>query len=44
MIGYIAMGNFNIRIHRDITDEMWLKIDRTEPLTLKMAQTTRAGH
>ena len=23
MIGYIAIGNLNIRIHRDITGEMW---------------------
>ena len=23
MMGYIAQGNLNIRIHRDITGEMW---------------------
>jgi hypothetical protein len=23
MMGYIAIGNLNIRIHRDITGEMW---------------------
>jgi len=28
MIGYIAMGNLNIRIHRDITGEMWVGVDK----------------
>ncbi len=23
LLSYIAQGNLNIRIHRDITDEMW---------------------
>jgi hypothetical protein len=23
MMGYIAQGNLNIRIHRDITGDMW---------------------
>ena len=26
MMGYIAQGNLNIRIHRDITGEMWLGV------------------
>jgi hypothetical protein len=24
MMGYIAVGNLNIRIHRDIAGEMWV--------------------
>jgi hypothetical protein len=28
MMGYIAQGNLNIRIHRDITGEMWFGVDR----------------
>jgi hypothetical protein len=26
MMGYIAKGNLNIRIHRDITGEMWFGV------------------
>ncbi len=26
MMGYIALGNLNIRIHRDITGEMWFGV------------------
>ena len=26
MMGYIAKGNLNIRIHRDITGEMWVGV------------------
>ena len=26
MMGYIAQGNLNIRIHRDITGEMWFGV------------------
>jgi hypothetical protein len=26
MMGYIVQGNLNIRIHRDITDDMWLGV------------------
>jgi hypothetical protein len=28
MMGYIAQGNLNIRIHRDITGEMWFGVDK----------------
>jgi hypothetical protein len=28
MMGYIAKGNLNIRIHRDITGEMWFGVDK----------------
>ncbi len=28
MMGYIAQGNFNIRIHRDITGEMWFGVGK----------------
>jgi hypothetical protein len=28
MMGYIAQGNLNIRIHRDITGEMWFVVDK----------------
>ena len=28
MFGYIAQGNLNIRIHRDITGEMWFWKDK----------------
>ena len=28
MMGYIAQGNLNIRIHRDITGDMWLGVDK----------------
>jgi hypothetical protein len=27
MFGYIIQGNLNIRIHRDITGEMWFGVD-----------------
>ncbi len=27
MMGYIAKGNLNIRIHRDITGGMWFGVD-----------------
>jgi hypothetical protein len=26
MMGYIAKGNLNIRMHRDITGEMWFGV------------------
>ncbi len=26
MMGYIAQGNLNIRIHRDITGDMWFGV------------------
>ncbi len=29
MMGFIAQGNLNIRIHRDITGEMWFGVDMT---------------
>jgi hypothetical protein len=28
MFGYIAQGNLNIRIHRDVTDEIWFGVDK----------------
>jgi len=28
MMGYIAQRNLNIRIHRDITGEMWFGVDK----------------
>jgi hypothetical protein len=28
MFEYIAQGNLNIRIHRDITGEMWFGVDK----------------
>ena len=28
MMGYIAQGNLNIRIHRDITGKMWFGMDK----------------
>jgi len=28
MMGYIVNGNLNIRIHRDITGEMWFGVRR----------------
>ena len=28
MMGYIAKGNLNIRIHRDITGEMWFGVQQ----------------
>jgi hypothetical protein len=34
MMGFIAQGNLNIRIHRDITGEMWFGVDKTPYLTL----------
>ncbi len=34
MLGYIAMGNLNIRIHRDITGEMWFGVDKKTPTSL----------
>jgi hypothetical protein len=27
LISYIIKGNLNIRIHRDITGEMWFEVD-----------------
>ncbi len=30
MMGYIAQENLNIRIHRDITGEMWFGVGRYE--------------
>ncbi len=27
LFGYLATGRVNIRIHRDITDEMWFGVD-----------------
>jgi hypothetical protein len=27
LFSYIAKGNLNIKIHRDITDEMWFGVD-----------------
>ena len=41
MFGYIAQGNLNIRIHRDITGEMWFGVEKT--LTLKLVQRAGAG-
>jgi len=28
LLSYIAKGNLNIRIHRDITGEMWFGVDK----------------
>ena len=28
MFGYIVQGNLNIRIHRNITGEMWFGVDK----------------
>lgn len=28
MMGFIALGNQNIKIHRDITGEMWLGLNK----------------
>jgi hypothetical protein len=33
MMGYIAMGNLNMRIHRDITGEMWFGVGKVERKT-----------
>ncbi len=41
MIGYIAQGNVNIRIHRDITGEMQFGVGQTR--TLKVMQITEVG-
>ena len=41
LIPYIINGNLNIRIHRDITGEMWVGGGLT--LTLKVVQITGAG-
>jgi len=41
MFEYIAQGNLNIRIHRDITGEMWFEIrekDRIPALTFISCQ------
>ncbi len=40
LFSYIINGNLNIRIHRDITGEMW----GGYTLTLKVVQITGAGH
>ncbi len=42
MFEYIAQGNLNIRIHRDIEGEMWFG-DGWKP-TFNVAQTMEAGH
>ena len=41
-VANIATGRVNIRIHRDITGEMWFGVGET--LTLKVVQRTGAGH
>ncbi len=30
ILSYIAQGNLNIRIHRDITDEMWIMVGKLQ--------------
>ncbi len=38
MMGYIAMGNLNIRIHRDITDEMWFEEDSMKMVLMNFCE------